>query len=390
MKVLRLIGGLDPGFGGPSVSSINSTIAAVREGVKTHFAFPTDPLQPQATENAIARLEGAAIPYTTFPLNAFPSALCRRWGISAGLARWIRREAGKFDIVHCHSAWVMPSLVTVFGGAGGAKTILSPHESLTDFDLSQASGAVTGFLKRRLKPRYLKSFDMFVMSSALEARDSINGDKGAAERTETIHHPVFDEREHEPLSRPAWRGPGLKIGFFGRLHRKKNLDILIRALARLPDDVSLTVGGEGLEADRLHRLAAELGVTGRIEWKGFVASADKTAFFDSIDMLAMPSDYECFGMAAAEALVEGCAALVSPETGVAEIIRAHNCGIVVAPDAGKIAAEIEKLRGDPDKMAHYSASATKAAAASLSFGAHGRAVKAAYRRLIGGTPGKAT
>ena len=42
MKVLRLIGSLDPRHGGPPVSSLNSCIAVQRAGAETTFAFPVE------------------------------------------------------------------------------------------------------------------------------------------------------------------------------------------------------------------------------------------------------------------------------------------------------------------------------------------------------------
>lgn len=381
MKVLRLIGGLDPGFGGPSVSSINSTIAARREGVDTTIAFPTDPNQPDATRTAFERLDRENISHQTYPLSTTLASTSRRWGISPGLAGWIRREATSFDIIHCHSAWVMPSLVTMMSCRNSRKA-MSPHEGLTDFDLTQGAGKLTSWLKRRLRPRFLSSFDMMVMSSVLEARDSIAEPPPADLMVEAIHHPVFDETLRAPRKRVESTGPGLRIGFFGRLHPKKNLNLLIQALPILPETVTLVVGGNGPERDTLRALAEKIGVAERIEWLGFVEVEQKPAFFHSIDLLAMPSDYECFGMAAAEALVEGCPAIVTAETGISEIIKTHQCGEIVDADPTAIARSIESFLSNRALLGQYSARATETAASSLSFAAHGKALAQAYERLL--------
>ncbi len=66
MKVLRLIGGLDPGHGGPAVSSMNSIIATQRAGTDITFAIPLEPSGRAAIEPAIAQLEQEGVSVITF------------------------------------------------------------------------------------------------------------------------------------------------------------------------------------------------------------------------------------------------------------------------------------------------------------------------------------
>ncbi len=120
MKTLRLIGGVDPAFGGPSVSSINSAIAAQRAGIDTTVAFPLDPARREIAEPAIARLTGEAVAVETFALSRRPAALARRWGLSRGLRSWLRAHRRDYDIIHCHGAWVMPSHIALRYAAVGA------------------------------------------------------------------------------------------------------------------------------------------------------------------------------------------------------------------------------------------------------------------------------
>jgi glycosyltransferase involved in cell wall biosynthesis len=117
-------------------------------------------------------------------------------------------------------------------------------------------------------------------------------------------------------------GP-LRIGFLGRLHPKKNLDVLIRAVRRASNDARLLVAGEGPSGytANLKGLVAELEMEDRIEWLGFTEGSSKWHFIDQIDVLAMPSQYECFGMAAAEAIARGTPIIVSQHTGMAELYQ---------------------------------------------------------------------
>jgi glycosyltransferase involved in cell wall biosynthesis len=384
MKVLRLIGSLDPSHGGPPVSAVNSCIAAQRAGADTTIAFAAVAGTPDPP--AIARLRGAGVRTARF---AYCRAGGRRgvsWGVSAGLLGCLRRGLRDFDVVQCHGAWQMSAAGTLaLGGAGGAKRVLVPHESLTDHDVGGASRRSLGLVKERLRERLLTRFDRIVFSSAIEARDSIPAALAGRVRSEIVPHPVFDERgEAAPPQTPAPRhGDGLRVGFLGRLHRKKNAALLIEALARAPDGVTLRIAGDGPEMAGLRAQAAALGVGGRIDWLGFVGEAAKREFLGGIDALALVSDYECFGMAIAEAMVAGVPVIVSAETGLTPLVRDAGAGLVVDRDAGAVAAAFQRLAGDEETRRTMAARAAAAARAHLSFAAHGAAMMACYEALMG-------
>lgn len=109
-------------------------------------------------------------------------------------------------------------------------------------------------------------------------------------------------------------GPLRVIGAIGRLDRQKGFDRLIRAFRDLPDPaVRLHVHGEGPELARLRDLA---GADSRIAFKGF--SADPVAAMRSVDVVAMPSNWEAYGLVAIEALSAGRRLLVNPVDGLTD------------------------------------------------------------------------
>ncbi len=380
MKILRLIGGLDPSHGGPAVSSMNSIIATQRAGADITFAIPLEPSGRAAIEPSIKRLEQEGVSVVTFECakrfeNLFPG-----WGINRELASWIRQNRQDFDIVHCHGAWQMVTLLTSFSSGSGPATALTPHESLTNFDIAQSPNAATKFLKPGLKARFLKNFDLFVMSSGLEARDSLPRDIATSSRTAVISHPVYDDTSRTLTARGSTSSDGsLQLGYLGRLHQKKNLGLLIEALTKLEARVSLTVEGTGPEEAALKAQAAALGVSDRITWLGFIN--DKKAFFEQIDVLVMPSEYECFGMAAAEAIVDGIPAIISRETGIAEIVDHHGGGKIIEPNTDQIVSSVDALLENPERRIALSQEAIRCAEQALSFKKHGEATVAAYQKL---------
>jgi glycosyltransferase involved in cell wall biosynthesis len=85
--------------------------------------------------------------------------------------------------------------------------------------------------------------------------------------------------------------PARHLLFLGIVRPYKGVDVLLRALAAGPEGVTLTVAGEfwGGAAPRLRRLAVELGVADRVEFReGYVPAGRLPALFDAADALVLP------------------------------------------------------------------------------------------------------
>jgi glycosyltransferase involved in cell wall biosynthesis len=149
--------------------------------------------------------------------------------------------------------------------------------------------------------------------------------------------------------------------------------------------VSLVIGGNHPpeEYEALQRHAARMDAGARVRFAGFVPSDEKAAFFASIGVLAMPSQYECFGMVAAEAMAHGTPVIVSRNSGVADVVERHGAGSVVATDNLPALREaINRFeRADCGERVAVGRRARAAAEAEFSFEAYGRAAVRLYRGL---------
>jgi glycosyltransferase involved in cell wall biosynthesis len=189
----------------------------------------------------------------------------------------------------------------------------------------------------------------------------------------------------EPARRST-TATGFDVGFLGRLHEKKRVGLLIDAVAAADRPVSLVIGGNHPpeQYDALRQHAAGLAGPHRVEFAGFVPADRKTSFFDGIGVLAMPSQYECFGMVAAEAMANGTPVIVSRTSGVADVVDRHGAGAVIATDDGTaLRAAIERfVASSADERDAMGRRARAAAEAEFSFEAYGRTVLALYRGLL--------
>lgn len=93
----------------------------------------------------------------------------------------------------------------------------------------------------------------------------------------------------------------------GHLEPRKNVELLLRALQLDPKLPNLLCAGapKSGERERLERLASELGVARRVEFRGAFADAELPRLLAGSACVVVPSFVEGFGLAAAEALHAG-------------------------------------------------------------------------------------
>ncbi len=377
LRVLQVSAGLDPTIGGPPVATIQTVLALGEQGLVNELAYVFDVAKTGVVEN-VAPLRRAGIVMHGFPVTQ-ALGLGVRWGFSPRFAWWLVRNARRYDVLHMHGAWTFTTLVGLLSARIMRRiAVLSPHESLTDFDRAKSS-LLARLVKRTLRRFYLTTFSAVVVASGCEQRDS--GDP-VGRRSVVIPHavPLVAQPARVPTS--PRRRP-LVVGFLGRLHAKKNLDVVIESIARLDDKLSLWVAGDGPERDRLLRLARERRVDERIAWLGFVREHEKPAFLRGIDLLVMPSAYESFGVSAVEALAAGVPVIVSPAVGVADVVRRYGCGLVVDADAASVADALARLAREPALLERLRRTTTAAVEAEFSAESHGRRLRAEYLRLVG-------
>jgi glycosyltransferase involved in cell wall biosynthesis len=145
------------------------------------------------------------------------------------------------------------------------------------------------------------------------------------------------------------------IGVVGRLRREKGQSVLLEAMAivrREIPSVLLLVVGDGPDRNDLQRQASLLGMGDNVRWLG-QHEADKVfQLYGIMDVVAVPSIFEGFGLVAAEAMAAGLPVVGSAVDGLAEIIADHETGRLVPPeDPDALAAALIQLLGAPQTAA---------------------------------------
>jgi glycosyltransferase involved in cell wall biosynthesis len=148
---------------------------------------------------------------------------------------------------------------------------------------------------------------------------------------------------------------GLRPGFLfalGRLNRRKNLERLLLAYARLraggASDVPLVIGGKpdyGV-GDVLRR--AKLGAEASgVRFVGLVPDADLPHLYGAAACFVYPSLFEGFGLPLVEAMACGTPVISSDRTALPELVG--TAGLLVDPESvDALAAAMARLLSDPD------------------------------------------
>lgn len=143
------------------------------------------------------------------------------------------------------------------------------------------------------------------------------------------------------------------IGIVGRITYQKGQDILFDAMVeiikKIPDVILIVMGG-GPDRPKFEEKAKNMGIENHILWLGVQQQDRVFQLYSIIDVLAMPSRYEGFGLTAAEAMAARIPVVGSKVEGLTEIIQDGITGYLVpVNDSNKLAEALINLLIDPEK-----------------------------------------
>ncbi|HEX2781232.1 MAG TPA: glycosyltransferase [Gemmatimonadaceae bacterium] len=335
-SVLHVVPSVAPHHGGPSFA-VRALASAQRALGMRVFVATTDDGQPRHGEG----FDEDGVEYGYFRRD-LPGV----WKPSLALRRWLRTSASRFDVMHLHSLFCFS---TAIGGRAamhaGVPYVLSPHGALDPWSLRQSAWKKRTYLALA-EGRTLDGAAALHVTTTAEATAL----KAFGVRAPLFVVPLGVPPETFEITR-APEHPSLRLVFLGRLHPKKGLDLLLRALAAARAegaDVELAIAGDGADHRReLETLVQELKLGAAVRFVGHVEGAAKARLLSDADAFVLTSFQENFGIAVAEAMAAGLPVIVSEEVGLASLVVEAAAGEVVPLDVAAIAAAIRRASADP-------------------------------------------
>jgi glycosyltransferase involved in cell wall biosynthesis len=163
----------------------------------------------------------------------------------------------------------------------------------------------------------------------------------------------------------------------------KGIRTLIRAVAKLSDDVRLTLVDDDNADNKVRRWARELAVDERVKLTGRVDSQALLGLYRRAALVVVPSRYEGFGLPAVEAMACGTPVVATRAGALSEVMERTGGGLLVPrddPDA--LAAGIERLLGDAELRAACARRGRERVVDAYAWPQIARATEAAYHAIL--------
>jgi len=248
-------------------------------------------------------------------------------------------ESREFDIIHAHDwltfrAGLMAKRVT-------GKPLIA-HVHATQYD--QSGGGYGNPEAREIEHSALAEADEVFAVSQYTKDILIREYSIPADKIRIVHNSMKvpdtaadDHNVHRYLE--IMKSQGYKVVVnIGRQTLQKGLTHLLEAAKKVVEKdpkVLFLIAGGGDQKDELIGLAAEYGISKNVIIEGWVSGKKWRDSFKIGDVFIMPSVSEPFGLAPLEAIGFGSPAIISKQSGVAEVLR--NCLKVDFWDTDKIA-----------------------------------------------------
>lgn len=267
------------------------------------------------------------------------------------------------DIVHVQ--YVAPGLIAIVAArlAGIRQVLATVHQP----------GRTYGWKAKvllRIGARLCKAF--FCVSKSAE--ESWFGDSALFDaqlyKTGRRHFTIYNAVDAERISRASSSGDvtvlrselkleGKKvIGYVGRLRNEKGPQVLIEALNKIDNNseqIVLLIVGDGPDRKELETQAERCRVNTNILWLGVKSQHEVFRLYGLMDVVAIPSFFEGFGLTAAEAMAAGVPIVASDIDGLREVLDNGIYGSLVSVgDSDAFAREIVTILRDSVKAEELS------------------------------------
>jgi glycosyltransferase involved in cell wall biosynthesis len=178
---------------------------------------------------------------------------------------------------------------------------------------------------------------------------------------------VLPGTDASPSAEPSNDGI-VRLLAVGAVVPRKGYDVLLAALARMPElPWTLSIAGDRTRdracATQIDADIARLGLAGRVHTLGAISDPHLTELYQSADVFVLPSRFEGYGMAFAEAVAHGLPVIGTTAGAIPETLP-HGAGVLVPPDdAQALAAALRRLIEHPSERDSMAARARAAISA---------------------------
>ncbi|WP_427159718.1 hormogonium polysaccharide biosynthesis glycosyltransferase HpsP [Aliinostoc sp. HNIBRCY26] len=390
MKILQIVPSISLVYGGPSQMVLGLAPALAKEGAKV-TVITTDSNGDTGQKPLDVPLN-VPISQNGYEIIYFRCAPFRRYKFSLDLLKWLKNHAREFDIAHIHALFSpVSSAAALVCRQENLPYILRPLGTLDPADLLK---------KKQLKKLYVEIIEKRNLANAaaihftseqeakVSARFGVNT-KDLVIPLGVIPPQVSPENGKTFISR-EW---GIKenipwVLFMSRLDPKKGLNLLIPALEKLLElghNFHFILSGASPQdpsyEQKIKDQIANSSLKSHTTITGFVTGELKTRLLQAADLFVLPSYYENFGIAVAEAMVAGKPVVISDQVHIWEQVRDSESGWVGTTDVESLVELLQTALQNPPECQRRGLNARNYALENFSWDAIARQMIQAYNQL---------
>lgn len=328
-----------------------------------------------------------------YHLDVHTTERLRGFAYSPSLRNALTIAARQSDLVHLHTLWTYPTFVAAqVCRKQEAPFVVMPHGMLDPNSLGR---------KRFRKWLYGRLFEWPNIRAARAmiythpeeqrlAEEAVNGLPMGSIVPLGADEPPSQARdlqaEHFYEKYPQLKGRDIVL-FFGRLHPKKGLDLLIPGFAeivRAKPNARLLLVGPGDEAylRSVHHLIARLGLQDSVTCTGSLSGDDKWNALAASTVFALPSYQENFALTVVEAMRIGLPVVLSRRVNIWEDVTRAGAGLDCELSPSSVASQILRYLNDRSLREASGFQGQQLVACTFNWERCTDAMEAAYRRIL--------
>ena len=391
MRILQIVPSISLIYGGPSQMVLGLAPALARQGVKV-TVLTTDSNGDTGQKPLNVQLN-SPIEQDAYEIIYFKCSPFRRYKFSIDLLKWLNHHASEYDLAHIHALFSpVSSTAAAVCRAKKLPYILRPLGTLDPADLRKKKQLKRLYAAGLERPNIKKAAAIHFTSEqeakvshrfGVNTRDLViplgvkEAEKKCSDSKLTVSN-KFNIPDNVP-----------KILFMSRIDPKKGLDLLIPALEKLLSEGLnfhfILAGTNPQDPNYEQKIqsqiqASPLGKHTTIT--GFVTGELKSALLETADLFVLPSYYENFGIAVAEAMVAGIPVVISDQVHIYQDISGSESGWVGTTDIESIADLIREALKYPEERQRRGLLARKYALLNYSWDAISQKIVEAYRDVV--------
>ena len=232
------------------------------------------------------------------------------------VAEVIARD-NEFDVIHAHDWLAYPAGIAAKRASGKPLVI---HVHATDFDRSGGSVNPTVYA---MEKEGMDAADQIIAVSNMTRNIVIEKYNINPDKVTTVYNAVEPLSQEEKIK--LKKGVDEKIvTFLGRITMQKGPEYFVEAanmVLKKMNNVRFVMAGSGDMMNAMVKRAAELKITDRFHFTGFLKGDDVFDMFRMSDVFVMPSVSEPFGIVPLEAMQSNVPVIISYQSGVSEILK---------------------------------------------------------------------